>query len=46
MLAEAHRTGHLVLATADLRDKSLLKELQDSAITYKNTVWHQLRVED
>jgi hypothetical protein len=46
MLAEAHRTGHLVLATADLRDKSLLKELQESAITYKNTVWHQLRVAD
>ncbi len=44
LLAEAHRAGLLVLATADLRDKSRLKELQDSAITYKNTVWHLIRV--
>lgn len=46
MLAEAHRTGHLVLATADLKDKRQLKELQESAITYKNTVWHLVRVDD
>ena len=46
MLAEAHRTGHLVLATADLKDKRQLRELQDSAITYKNTVWHLVRVQD
>ncbi|MGE0626653.1 MAG: hypothetical protein AB7O43_02430 [Hyphomicrobiaceae bacterium] len=46
MLAEAHRTGHLVLATADLKDKSQLRQLQDSAIAYKNTVWHLIRVED
>ena len=46
MLAEAHRTGQLVLATADLKDKSALKELEDSKILYKNTVWHFVRVED
>jgi hypothetical protein len=46
MLAEAHRSGQLVLATADLKDKSALKELEDSKILYKNTVWHFVRVED
>lgn len=46
MLAEAHRTGHLVLATADLKDKRQLRELQASAIAYKNTVWHLVRVQD
>lgn len=46
MLAEAHRTGHVVLATADLKDKRMLRELQDSAIAYKNTVFHLIRVED
>lgn len=46
MLTEAHRTGHLVLATADLKDKRQLRELQASAITYKNTVWHLVRVQD
>ena len=46
MLAEAHRTGHLVLATADLKDKRLLRELQDSAIAFKNTVFHLIRIED
>jgi hypothetical protein len=44
MLAEAHRTGHLVLVNADLRDKSRLEELQTSAINYKNTVWHFVRL--
>ena len=46
MLAEAHRMGQLVLATADLKDKSARKELEDSKILYKNTVWHFVRVED
>ena len=46
MLAEAHRTGHLVLATADLKNKGQLRELQASAISYKNTVWHLVRVQD
>lgn len=44
MLAEAHRTGHLALVTADLRDKSQIAALTRSAITYKNTVWHLVRV--
>lgn len=46
MLAEAHRAGRLVLATADLKDRKSLKELEDSKILYKNTVWHFVRVED
>lgn len=46
MLAEAHRTGYVVLAGADLKDKCDLKELEDSKILYKNTVWHFVRVED
>lgn len=46
MLAEAHRTGHVVLAGADLKDRGHLKELEDSKILYKNTVWHFVRVED
>ena len=45
MLAEAHRTGHVVLANADIRNKAALKDLQASAITYKNTVWHFVRVD-
>ena len=46
MLAEAHRTGHVVLAGADLKDKCDLRALEDSKILYKNTVWHFVRVED
>ena len=46
MLAEAHRSGGLVLASADLKDKNALKEIEDSKILYKNTVWHYVRVED
>lgn len=46
MLAEAHRTGLVVLANADLKDKSALKELQASAVVYKNTVWHYVRTEN
>jgi len=46
MLAEAHRTGHIVLAGADLKDKKSLKALQDSAVAYKNTVLHFIRVEN
>ncbi|HXF53341.1 MAG TPA: hypothetical protein VNK52_04380 [Hyphomicrobiaceae bacterium] len=46
MLAEAHRTGHLALASADLKDRSQMKEFQASAIPYKNMVWHFVRVED
>lgn len=46
MLAEAHRTGHVTLANADLKDKKTMKDVQESAIAYKNTVWHFVRVED
>jgi len=46
MLAEAHRAGLVVLANADLKDKRTVKEVQDSAIAYKNTVWHLVRVAD
>lgn len=45
MLAECNRIGRLALVTADLKDKRLLDELKQSAITYKNTVWHLIRVE-
>ncbi|HKZ97760.1 MAG TPA: hypothetical protein VJ045_12365 [Hyphomicrobiaceae bacterium] len=46
MLAEAHRVGQLVLANADLKDKKNIKELESSAVLYKNTVWHFVRVEE
>jgi hypothetical protein len=46
MLTEAHRSGLLLLGSADLKDKRSLKELQASAISYKNTVWHFIRVDD
>jgi len=46
MLTEAHRTGLVVLANADLKDKKALKELQASAVVYKNTVWHYVRAAD
>jgi hypothetical protein len=46
MLAEAHRTGHLILASADLKGKHQMKEFQASAIAYKNMVWHFVRVDD
>ena len=46
MLAEAHRSGNVVLAGADLKGKCDLRALEDSKILYKNTVWHFVRVED
>jgi hypothetical protein len=46
MLAGAHRAGQLVLASADLKNKQNIRELEDSAVPYKNTVWHFVRVED
>ncbi len=46
MLTEAHRTGLIVLANADLKDKRALKDLQESAVVYKNTVWHYVRAAD
>jgi hypothetical protein len=46
MLAEAHRAGHLSLASVDLRSARDEGELARSAITYKNIVWHLVRVTD
>lgn len=46
MLAEAHRTGHIVLANADLKDRRSLPRIQQSALVFKNTVLHFVRVED
>ncbi len=46
MLAEAHRTGHVVLANADLKDRRSLPRIQQSALVFKNTVLHFVRVED
>ncbi len=46
MLAEAHRTGFIVLANADLKDRQTIGRVQKSAITFKNTVLHFVRVED
>ncbi|MFA5951832.1 MAG: hypothetical protein WC807_16270 [Hyphomicrobium sp.] len=46
MLAEAHRLGAVVLANADLKDKKSMQELESSAVPYKNTVWHFVRVEE
>ena len=45
MLAEAHRAGSLALANADLKDNSNIKDLQDSAVVYKNAVFHFIRVD-
>ncbi len=45
MLTEAHRAGNLALANADLKDNSSIKELQDSAVVYKNAVFHFIRVD-
>jgi len=45
MLTEAHRTGSLALANADLKDNSSIKDLQDSAVVYKNAVFHFIRVD-
>lgn len=46
MLAEAHRLGALVLANADLKDKKSIPDIESSAVPYKNTVWHFVRVEE
>jgi hypothetical protein len=45
MLTEAHRVGSLALANADLKDNSSIRELQESAVVYKNAVFHFIRVD-
>lgn len=46
MLAEAHRTGHVVLANCDLKDRRSLPRVQQSALAFKNSVLHLVRVAD
>ena len=45
MLVEAHRSGQVMLANADLKNRTDLADFQRSAVTYKNTVWHFVRLE-
>jgi hypothetical protein len=45
MLLEAHRAGKLALANADLKDHNRIKDLQESAVVYKNAIFHFVRVE-
>ncbi len=45
MLAEAHRAGQLMLANADLKDNKNIKDVQDSAVVFKNTVFHFIRID-
>jgi hypothetical protein len=45
MLLEAHRAGQLALANADLKDHKSMKDVQDSAVVYKNAVFHFVRVD-
>jgi hypothetical protein len=45
MLIEAHRAGNLALANADLKDTSNIAQVQDSAVVYKNSVFHFIRVD-
>ncbi len=45
MLTEAHRLGQLVLANADLRDDRNLDDVQKSAVSYRNAVFHYVRVD-
>ena len=46
MLTEAHRSGEIVLVNADLKDQRSIAEIQASAIAYKNTIFHYVRVDD
>lgn len=45
MLIEAHRAGSLALANADLKDSSNIAQVQESAVVYKNAVFHFIRVD-
>jgi len=46
LLADAHRAGRLNLVNADLRDSSIIADLQASAVAYHNMIMHFIRVED
>ena len=45
MLAEAHRAGQVALANADLKDKDNIRDVQESAVSYRNAVFHFIRVD-
>jgi hypothetical protein len=45
MLLEAHRAGQLALANADLKDHKSMKDVQESAVVYKNAVFHFVRAD-
>lgn len=44
-LVDAHRAGAVHLSGADLKSKTDMEAFEQSQITYKNTVWHFVRVE-
>ena len=46
LLAEAHRAGHVKLINADLRNRKNMADLKASAVNYKNTEWHFIRVDE
>lgn len=46
MLTEAHRRGVLALANADLRSKEQRLEIERSATSDRNTIWHYVRVDE
>ncbi len=45
MLTQAHRAGSLALAHADLKDNSTLRDVQESQIAFKNTIFHFIRAD-
>jgi hypothetical protein len=45
MLTEAHRVGALVLANVDLKDGRRLADIQASAVSYRNAVFHYVRID-
>jgi hypothetical protein len=45
MLAEAHRAGQIALANADLKDKDNIRDVQESAVSFRNAVFHFIRVD-
>jgi hypothetical protein len=45
MLLEAHRAGQLALVNADLKDHKSMKDVQESAVVYKNAVFHFVQVD-
>ncbi|MEO0799776.1 MAG: hypothetical protein AAFY53_11290 [Pseudomonadota bacterium] len=45
LLAEAHRTGHVTLAGADLKTPTELDALRRSEIPHRNTAWHFIRLD-